>query len=229
MSALKVMDRILRNEKLQDQGVTRREILSLIGWVLVLAASYGVCMGLFGCMREDGPEFRQVVACAIKVPCLFLLTLFVTFPSLYVFNTLLGSQERLPELSELVVAAMAVLMAVLAAFGPITAFFSFTTPNYPFILLLNVFFFALAGFFGLGSILKTLRSMPINLDSPRPRRRVIYGWMVLFGIVGAQMGWVLRPFVGSPMVPFSWFRPREASFIQGVMKSLAMLFDVGSR
>ena len=28
--------------------------------------------------------------------------------------------------------------------------------------------------------------------------------MVVFGLVGAQMGWVLRPFIGNPNQPFQW-------------------------
>ena len=51
-----------------------------------------------------------------------------------------------------------------------------------------------------------------------------YVWMVLFGLVGGQMAWVLRPFVGSPDVPFTWFRPRELSFFDGVLRALRALF-----
>ena len=53
---------------------------------------------------------------------------------------------------------------------------------------------------------------------------VFYIWLVAFGLVGAQMGWVLRPFVGSPFLAFTWFRPREASFFEAVLKSLRQLF-----
>ena len=31
-------------------------------------------------------------------------------------------------------------------------------------------------------------------------------WVILFGLVGAQMSWVLRPFIGRPGLPFVWFR-----------------------
>jgi hypothetical protein len=45
-------------------------------------------------------------------------------------------------------------------------------------------------------------------------------WVVLFGLVGAQMGWVLRPFVGDPSLPFTWLRPRGSNFFQGVWQAL---------
>jgi hypothetical protein len=50
-------------------------------------------------------------------------------------------------------------------------------------------------------------------------------WTILFGLVGAHMGWVLRPFVGSPDLPFSWFRDRESNFFEAVSKALTALFN----
>ena len=48
-------------------------------------------------------------------------------------------------------------------------------------------------------------------------------WVVLFGLVGAQMSWVLRPFVGSPDRPFSLLREREGSFFTAVFNALFSL------
>jgi hypothetical protein len=39
-------------------------------------------------------------------------------------------------------------------------------------------------------------------------------WVVLFGLVGAQMGWVLRPFIGNPDQPFAWLRPKHSNFFE---------------
>jgi hypothetical protein len=50
-------------------------------------------------------------------------------------------------------------------------------------------------------------------------------WIVVFGLVGAQMGWVLRPFVGNPNLPFTWFRGRESNFFQAVLQFLQNLFS----
>ena len=46
-------------------------------------------------------------------------------------------------------------------------------------------------------------------------------WMVVFGLVGAQMGWVLRPFLGDPTKPFSWFRARESNFFEAILSTLS--------
>lgn len=253
MQAFRELDRVLRGEATEGDVLAREGLgiatdpLLRVG--VLLAASYGVCMGVYGLLRPDGAEWRLMLAGALKVPSLFFLTVLVTFPSLYVFNTLLGSRLRFGELLRLVMYSLSVLLAVLASFGPIVILFSVSTTSYPFILLLNVAVFAVAGAFGVGFLYKTLvrllmvRMTPPLLATPptegeppppmaRPVRNepqpkvnaVFYVWMMMFGIVGAQMGWVLRPFVGSPDLPFAWFRPREASFFEGVTKSLRALF-----
>jgi hypothetical protein len=50
-------------------------------------------------------------------------------------------------------------------------------------------------------------------------------WVVLFGLVGAQMGWVLRPFIGKPGLPFVWFRGRESNFFEAVWSALVSLLS----
>jgi hypothetical protein len=49
-------------------------------------------------------------------------------------------------------------------------------------------------------------------------------WMIVFGLVGAQMSWILRPFVGSPDVPFQWFRPRGSNFFESVFNAARSVF-----
>jgi hypothetical protein len=50
-------------------------------------------------------------------------------------------------------------------------------------------------------------------------------WMVVFGLVGAQMGWVLRPFIGAPSRDFAWFRARESNFFEAVFGVLQELLS----
>ena len=51
-------------------------------------------------------------------------------------------------------------------------------------------------------------------------RTVFRCWVVLFALVGAQMGWVRRPFIGDPEREFQWFRARESNFFEAVWHSL---------
>jgi len=209
----------------------------------------------------------QIVAAMVKVPALFFLTLLVTFPSLYVFNALVGSRLTFLSVLRLLIGSLGILLAVLASLGPIVAFFSISTTSYPFMLLLNVVVFAASGFLGLGFLLQTLHRITIaqmlppplaESDVPKredpnapldvqitdpsdpryqaapvaerlgpldkvaehvlgPHVKTIFRvWMVVFGLVGAQMAWVLRPFIGRPDRPFEWFRHKESNFFEGV-------------
>lgn len=304
----KDLDRILRGEATQLSALRTETIevpaagLSVVA--VVLGMIYGACMGcysIFG-FEIDDARWAQLVASMVKVPALFFLTLLVTFPSLYVFNALVGSRLTVEAVLRLLIAAMGVTLAVLASLGPIVAFFSVNTSSYSFMVLLNVFVFTLSGGLGLGFLLQTLHRMSIaqrqagpapGPDVPSPGdaaapseeeppsdaadgdqlqpelpppanppaqtepqppveaqlteepaalepgaldriaghvlgrhvKTVFACWVVVFGLVGAQMSWVLRPFIGDPHLPFKWFRPRESNFFEAVSRALQDLFS----
>lgn len=278
---LQSLDRLLRGELTQLATLRRDGLrLPLGGTTLLIAllgAVFGVCMGTYALLHQAGPRFDQLVAASVKVPALFLLTLLVTFPSLYVFNALVGSQLRFLANLRLLVAALAVTLALLASFGPIIAFFSVSTTSYAFMKVLNVLAFGIAGALGLSFLLQTLHRLSVAdsgehpLPSPTlPRaespkaiealedvelpvaelvdskpttpppgspmdampgyilgghvKTVFRCWAILFGLVGAQMSWILRPFIGDPTQPFTWFRPRESNFFENVLVTIGKLF-----
>jgi hypothetical protein len=63
-------------------------------------------------------------------------------------------------------------------------------------------------------------------DPTSPKVRTIFRiWVVVFGLVGAQLSWVMRPFVGGGSAEaFSWFSPRESSFFEAVWNAFVHLF-----
>ena len=46
---------------------------------------------------------------------------------------------------------------------------------------------------------------PLIRRNPR-HRTLLRAWLVIYAFVGIQMGWVLRPFIGSPNLPPQFFR-----------------------
>lgn len=298
--AWRLLDQILRGEatrpsRLEDGRLTFPVFgLTFVG--LVLAVVYGACMGCYSLFRAldvaVALDYRQTAASMAKTPALFFLTLLITFPSLYVFNALVGSKLSFTSVWRLLIAALAVNLAVLASLGPIVAFFSLSTRGYGFMVLLNVAVFSLSGMLGLSFLVRTLSrlqraqavgdriaaeaaSMPVMLilddaptaspaqatalaqSSPAPTsasampaggstpirptngpassgarpgaleqldrngatgsvRVVFVVWIIVFSLVGAQMGWLLRPFVGHPDIEFQWLRPRQSNFFEAV-------------
>jgi hypothetical protein len=187
-------------------------------------------MGLFALSSAQPWAGLQMLASALKMPALFLLTLFVTFPSLYVFSVLSGSRLRFGAVLRLLLVSIVVMAAVSASFAPILAFFTLSTTSYSFMVLLNVVMLSIAGVIGTGFL---RRSLTLLMKEPAatpgaPRHRaatyIFRVWLVIYGLVGMQMSWLLRPFIGRPELPFTWFRPRSASFFQSIFEHLVKFF-----
>jgi hypothetical protein len=53
---------------------------------------------------------------------------------------------------------------------------------------------------------------------------LLYIWIGLFGFVGTQLGWTLRPFFGSPGTPFALFRNIEGTFYGDIFSTIGRLF-----
>jgi hypothetical protein len=261
---IKTLDRILRGQATQStdlrEGGFDVPIFGLAVVIEMLGIIYGLCMGLFSVTPGGNGHPIQILATMLKTPALFLSTLVVTFPSLYVFNALVGSRLLVLSVLRLLIASLAVMLAVLASIGPIVAFFSFTTISYEFMVLLNVFVFAIAGLLGLAFLLQTLHRMSITIITSPPAlnpnvpdrdenqsepsetitpgpldhssehvlaphvKTVFRIWVIVFGLVGCQMAWVLRPFIGHPGEPFTWFRHPHSNFFQAVAGAAIKLF-----
>ena len=56
------------------------------------------------------------------------------------------------------------------------------------------------------------------------RRWVLRLWMLLYGFVGSQLAWTLRPFVGSPDIPFQLFRELGGNFYSNVLHAIGHIF-----
>jgi hypothetical protein len=216
---------------------------TLVGAVIVLGAAYGLCMGLYGWLYGADYNGLHMFAVTLKVPALFLLTLVVTCPSLHVFSALARSTLHFRHTVRLLLAATATSLAVLASFGPVTAFFTFCTKSHPFMQLLNTALFAIAGLVGVAFVQRSLAELlaesselatqrtdgapqPRNMSSARVRLRLVFvfsAWTVIYAVVGAQMGWILRPFVGTPSLEQELFRGVHSNFFYGLIEALRYL------
>jgi hypothetical protein len=200
---------------------SRPSTRSLLVACLTLGAAYGVCMALYGLIRGTAYGLFHVAAVALKVPALFLLTLAVTAPSLLAFSALARSSLTLRGTLRLLLAASAASLAVLASFAPVTAFFTFSTRSHPFMQVLNAGAFAIAGAVGLAFVHRGLAdALPAEDLARRQQRAILLCWTVVYMGVGAQMAWILRPFVGSPKLPQELFRGTESNILHGLLEAL---------
>jgi hypothetical protein len=219
------LDRLLRErESFFDEIFEGRELGFLLRWfllaTLVLSAFYGMTMGFMGFRDDIALGLLQTLTSAIKVPLLFLLSVGVSFPVLYVVLVLMGARLSFGQTLALILMALTLNSALLASCAPIAFFFVLTGSDYHFIKLLHVAIFAFSGGWAMMALWHGLSSMceKCNLY-PRQAVRILQVWILVFGFVGTQMAWSLRPFVGSPELSYQVFRQGQTGNFYGAVWS----------
>ncbi|MBX6311593.1 MAG: hypothetical protein IRY99_01520 [Isosphaeraceae bacterium] len=270
-NAVRVLHRLLRDderwvESLRD-GQIEVPLGGMLALVLVLGMGFGLCMGGYALSRPTGPYYAQAMATVLKVPLVFVLTLLLTYPSLYLINLLVGPRLGAAAVLRLLAAMFGVMAAVLASLGPVVAIFA-CTAGYSFTVLFIVAAGAVSGWTGLVFLFRTLGRLapasvaaPIGRPCPRneegeacaPRtlpapaagrraaafrqgaRLALVGWGLMFGLVGIQVGWSMRPILGwtgwrweeaqlASKASFTLIRFDDLSFIEGIRYEVQNLF-----
>jgi hypothetical protein len=208
-----------------ETGSSRRTGANVPSWrmliwaVIAFGMFYGGVMGTYG--GFGGPRMWQVVYSAVKVPFLLFTTFFLSLPSFFVINTLLGLRSDFARVMRALLATQAGLTIILSALAPYTAFWYVSGSRYQPAILWNGLMFAVAS----GSAQWMLRrSYQPLVDSNPKHRLMLRAWLVIYVFVGIQMGWVLRPFIGDPGSPVQFFR--EGSWSNAYEVVLQMIWDV---
>jgi len=299
-SGLLVIERILRDRQgiwqqvVEDRSLTRLTSQMLLSSVVALAC-YGAVLGSFH-------SVLMALTSAVKLPLLFLVTLAICLPTLYLFNLVFGARLSIRQSLALVMVALTVTAMLALAFAPIALFFLITAPDYGFFKLLNVAILALSALVGLRFLTGGMRvlnengllapekpavqqqaaatpalastaapdavpdAVPANgsggtatitapapaytppvvppgymltpianphqrpVHPPRqgqptpPSMTLLYVWILLFGFVGTQLAWTLRPFFGSPGMDYSLYRDIDGNFYAEIFRTLSGLF-----
>jgi hypothetical protein len=201
---------------IEGKGLAKRT-RSFAILILLLGFFAGACMGAYH-------SVWQAVSAGVKVPMLFVVTLAICLPVLHIFSVMLGSQLSVVQTLTLILASFALTMLVIAGFAPIVIFFMITGGSYPFLKLLHVATFAIAGVTGMIDLHRNLSSAcELKGVYPKMGLKILKIWVLIFAFIGTQMAWTLRPFVGSPEQKFSVFRKQEGNFYKAVITSLGDL------
>ncbi|MEU8252848.1 hypothetical protein AB0C06_01075 [Micromonospora inaquosa] len=327
-----VIERILRDrEGIWQQIVAERDLNALTGRMLtssaIALACYGAVLGFF-----HSP--LMALTSALKLPLLFLVTLAICLPTLYLFNLVFGARLSVRQSLALVMVAITVTSMLAVAFAPISLFFLITANDYGFFKLLNVAILALSALVGLrfltggmqvlndhgllapeaANVPAPVQAVPAAVQAvpapvqavpapvqavpaavpaeatpatapvavpvgaavaestsngavttapapaqvptqwagqpagasfppgygpqrpwdgrPVPRAEptqrptsmtLLYIWILLFGFVGTQLAWTLRPFFGDPGQDFAFFRSIDGNFYAEILRTIANL------
>ena len=247
--SLLIIERILRDREGVWQQIKTEHRLNTLIWSMI--ASSTIALACYGLVLGFSNGALQALASAIKLPVLFFLTLVICLPTLYLFNLLFGARLSVRQALAIVLAAFTVTACLTLAFAPISLFFLISAPSYGFFKLLNVAIMTLTGAIGLKFLIGGMRSMntlalrdqiaeratmaaeQTEETEPAEMAPLVYQpvsmgllnvWVVLYGFVGTQLAWTLRPFFGDPNAPFQIFRPIESNFYVNIVQTLMHLF-----
>ncbi len=176
-----------------------------IGRVLLFGAA---CTALYGLLMATvqgvGPSrWEQMAYSAVKVPVLLTLSAGVAFPSFFVVISLLGLRDDLRLSIRALAATQAAVGVVLLSLAPLTLLAYASTPGHADHLLANMVVFAVASLAGQVVLRRLYRPL---IDRNPLHRRVLRVWIVVYAFIGVQLGWVLRPFVGTPGAETTFLR-----------------------
>lgn len=183
------------------EAPARGRLKWLVIFVVVFGLVYGAVMGCYGGLI--GGHWKQIVYSAIKLPILLLVTFLLCLPSFFVLNTVLGLRDDFSEVLRAVVGTQSCIAVVLAGLAPITALFYMSFDDYAQATFFNGLLFFVASVTARIVVRRYYR--PLIARTPR-HRTMMTMWFVLYIFVGIQMGWVLRPFIGDPSQPATFFR-----------------------
>ncbi|MEM6292901.1 MAG: hypothetical protein AAGA54_16620 [Myxococcota bacterium] len=229
---------LLRGVLRLDRALLERVVLGrqlrpvlLTGVVVIVVGcgAYGVAMG-----HWRSP--LQAVGAGIKLPLMVLACAGLTAALDVVLSGLLRARVAPMQALTASVLAMALIASMLGALSPIAAWMSTQVPGphspqggatSDWLLTGHVLALGVVGIVGVARLYGLLRAM---IADPLVARRVLCAWMLTHGVVGAQLSWVLRPFVGNPQLPVRVVRAEafEGSFFEAVLDiAVARMGPVG--
>ena len=218
--------------RLEAQNLHWRDLASLIALI-------GFACALYGSVMAGWRSPRLAVYVAVKLPVLFLGTTALVSVFNWMLAAFLGSGLSFKTTVFAVFAAMTIGSWILLALVPIAFFFVYTGAAYSgihaalqfthnAILMTHILLLACAGVLGNAALLQGLR----RLVRPRcPVAGLFAAWLAAFTLVGGQLSWILRPFVGSPFFPIVFLRPDalERNFYEFVFTEVLPFLVTGGK
>lgn len=220
---------LLRGESERIAGWTAqwqwRRLALQLGLIIVGAGAYGAAMGGW-----RAPE--QALFVAVKFPLILLLTALGNALINGMLAPLLGLNIPFRQSFSAVIMSFAITSAILGAFSPLIAFMVWNLPPmsagavplaaYDSLLLAHVAVIALAGVTGNIRLFQLLAKLG---GSRATAQRVLAAWLAGNLVLGSQLSWNLRPFIGSPGLPVEFLRPNafHGNFFEAVFHALQQI------
>lgn len=208
---------------IDDRGA--RGLRTCIAVTVVGCGLYGAAVGLW---RSP----LQAVYVALKIPLVLLLTAGGNAVLNGILAQLLGTGLSFRQTSLAIVMSFAVAAVILASLSPLVLFLVFNTPPISHgdtggdvMLVSLVAAIAFAG------VIANVRLFGLIEHASRSRSvalQTLFAWLAGNLLLGSQIAWVLRPYVGSPgsSVEFLRAEPWRGNFFETLAASVRRLFNL---
>ncbi|MDQ8182127.1 hypothetical protein [Pelagicoccus sp. SDUM812005] len=207
---------------LRGQGWRLWSGLSLI--VLLGAGVYGATIGLW---RNP----LQALFAGAKFPAVVFLTCLGNAALNGILAQLYASGLSFRQTTLAILMSFSVASLVLLAMSPLTLFLMWNTPpldsggartGHSVTLLSHVGIIVFAGWCGTWRLYRLLNYVSPSRSNARS---TLVAWLAGNLLLGSQVSWILRPFIGNPNLPVEFLRdnPFYGGFYQQVWKSLVQL------
>ena len=201
--------------------------------VLFYAGMIGMGAGLFGLAVGWWHAPRQAVYTAVKLPFLLLLTAAGNALLNGMLAPLLGLDLRFRQSFQAILMSFAIAAVVLGSFSPLVFFVLWNTPSittagggsaYSVLLLSQT---GVIAFAGVAANLRLIQLLARLSGSARVAKRLLFSWLAGNLLLGSQLAWILRPFVGSPGLPVEFLRPNafQGNFYETVFGILRQFWS----
>ena len=169
----------------------------------------------FGAALGSWRAPQQALYTAIKLPGILLLTALGNGLLNAMLAPLLGLNLSLRQSLLAVLLSFTIAAAILGAFSPLLWFLLWNVPplteaspqsltTHRLILVTETLMIAFAGIAANLRLVQLLRELS---GSRAVARKVLFAWLAGNLLLGSQLAWILRPFVGSPVLPVQFLRP----------------------
>ncbi len=193
--------------------------------IILGCGAYGLSMGLW-----QGWEMASYAG--LKFPLVVIATLAVNAMINGMFAMVLGSGISMRQSMQFLFTAFAICALILGALSPITIGMALQGPAaastdarffHSITLLTHVFMISYAGIVSHSMLLGALKKYA---HTKKAGLQTFIAWLVGNLFVGAQIGWISRPFFGSPGRPIQFLRDDKfaSSFYESIYNSFQNIF-----
>jgi hypothetical protein len=205
----------------QTGGLLRGDLSVLVDWTLhqtlrrIVSCTLIIVIGcgFYGAAVGSWNSPLQAFYSGLKLPMVLLLTAVGNALLNGMLAPLLGLNIGFRQSLLAILTSFAIAAMILGGFSPIIAFLVWNVPPlsshspstflvYSFIMIVLVIVIAFAGTTANLRLLQLLQSLSTAVIG----RRILFAWLTVNLFLGAQLSWILRPFVGSPGLPVEFIR-----------------------